>query len=543
MIHYQLSVLYPTSQFLEISISFQVSAPGKISLKLPIWRAGRYQEANYAKFIRDFAVKDFSGEEVPFMKVSKAIWQFEASKGGEYSVKYQFFAGQMDAGSSWIDDEQVYLNLVNCCMEVSGVAPTECQVQTRFPYPVKATTLDSINSNQFSASSFQQLADSTILATKQIMHSKFEVNSVKFHCWFKGDVYFNKYEFLESLQKVAEKLINDFGVFPEEEYHFIFQLLPYTHYHGVEHRRGTVITYGTAESLKNPKNYHELMGISSHELYHAWNVCRIRPKALLPYDFSVENYTESGWILEGITSYMGDLYLLKSGFWSLSEFLDKLQRTVQRVSEDFGWRHQSILESSFDTWVDGYQKSIPDRRQNIYSNGALIALALDIHLLNDGLSLSEFMRIAWKRFGSKMRGYQEYSFWREVEKVSRKFDFMDFYSRYISGKESIIEHLKEILPILGIKLEENFQNDYLRNNLGVLLEGQSVKKIHPDSFAYQVLMLGDEIKNVSPKGELEVHRINGNSYSYKIKESSIQFFPEYKFQIEQETPQREKWMQ
>lgn len=132
--------------------------------------------------------------------------------------------------------------------------------------------------------------------------------------------------FLDQFNAFSSKLIHDFGEFPEPEYHFIFQLLPYPHYHGVEHRRGTVITFGPAVNLADPAQMEELLGVSCHELYHAWNVCRIRPKELLPYDFSKEAYTKAGLLLEGVTTYMGDLYLLKSGVYDLPPISNILKK-------------------------------------------------------------------------------------------------------------------------------------------------------------------------------------------------------------------------
>ncbi|MCS5491991.1 M61 family peptidase [Algoriphagus limi] len=542
MFQYQISCKNPASQYLQIQIKIPVSYPGKVKLQLPIWRAGRYFPSNYAQFVRNFSVR-FENESVPFFKKNKSLWVIEVEKSGIYKVHYEFFAGTMDAGSAWVDDQQVYLNLVNCCMEISGTRIYPYEFQFKLPYPIRVCTLPERMDRTYSVRNFQEVADSTILACKEITHWKFSVEEYTFHCWIHGAIHFEKQEFLDALKKIAISQIKDFGVFPENEYHFIFQLLSYQHYHGVEHRRGTVITYGPAEKLQQKKHFIELLGVSSHELYHAWNVCRIRPKDLLPYDFSSENYTTAGWILEGITSYMGDLYLLKSGVISTQDYAKKIQSTIQRVSEDFGWRNSSILESSFDTWVDGYHASAPDRKQNIYANGALIALGIDLMLLANGSSLAAVMQKAWIRFGKNNRGYQEHTFWNLVaQELPTISEERDFYTTYIAGKNSIIPYLIEKLPSLGLNLEEKFEDDFLRNTLGVIVKDSEIKKIHPDSFAYQVLILGDKVKSVNKDGSLEIHRLNGENHHFKIKKSEKRFFPTYHIHASKATALREVWL-
>src|SRR5690606_17206974 len=205
-----------------------------------------------------------------------------------------------------------------------------------------------------------------------------------------------------SFIKFTEKQIAAFGDFPTNNYHFLFQLLNYKHYHGVEHQFSTVITWGPAQELGTTAAMDQLIGISSHELYHFWNVCRIRPKELLPYDFAKEAYIDSGVVAEGVTTYMGDLFLFKSGYLSLDAYLFKF--------EQFGWKNMSIADSSFDLWLDGYKPGIPNRKVNIYNRGALISLCLDLILLDYGSSLSQIMKMMWNIFGKKNKGYSLHDF-------------------------------------------------------------------------------------------------------------------------------------
>ncbi|WP_297338344.1 M61 family peptidase [Algoriphagus sp.] len=537
MIHYTFSCLSPTSQFVQIEINIDIRIPNSIKLQLPAWRAGRYQIANYAQNIRSFSVFDSDNQAVFWEKSTKDSWVFKVAEPGIYRIRYEFYAAKMDAGSSWVDDQQVYLNLVNCCFEVKGTTRMDYLFQFNFPkFPQVACTLPLSSTGEYLAEDFQQVADSTFLAAQKLTHWKIRLGDIPIHCWIHGEVVFDLDEFLTSIQALMEVQVQDFGSFPEKEYHFIYQLLPYPHFHGVEHRRGTVITFGPAQNLAEQKAMKDLLAVSSHEFYHAWNVCSIRPKELLPYNFSKESYTKSGWILEGITSYLGDWYMLQAGLYSTQEFVEEMEKTINRVSRDLGWKNESILASSFDLWLDGYQAGIPNKKQNIYANGALIAWALDIHLRRFESSLPEVMKQAFERFGRKNKSYQEGSFWLLVSRAALSWDSVDFYQKFIAGKESIVEELKKILPLMGFVLEERPNEDMLTRSLGIILQKNTIERIHPTSPAYTQLMIGDEIKSVEQKSgiTLSISRINGQTLDFSFEDRGDNFYPNYKISVSEQ---------
>jgi predicted metalloprotease with PDZ domain len=452
----------------------------------------------------------------------------------------------MDAGGVWIDEDQVYINFINCCFEIKGFENESVEVGFNFPdFSHIISTLPKNPQGDLVANDFQMLVDSTLLATNEITHWTYDCGGSIFNIWIKGEVHFDQASFLENFKKFTESQIRAFGEFPEPEYHFIFQLLPYRHYHGVEHQKGTVITFGPAKSLSDPAQMEDLLGVSSHELYHAWNVCRIRPKELLPYDFSKETYSQAGWMLEGITTYMGDLYLLKSGVYSLEVFLKQIETTLQKEIQNDGWKNQSILESSFDLWLDGYQAGIPDRKVNIYSHGSIICFCLDIMLLEIGSSFPTVMKAAWKKFGKPRIGYTNDSFWDLLlNHTTDKTPFQDFYQRFISGKEDILPFLREKINLLGITFTLTGNSDLLARKLGILISESKITKIHQKSPVYLDLMIGDEIKfqELENKIHVVIARINGSYHEFEY-DSFKEFFPIPKLEIGEETELRKNWMQ
>lgn len=546
MIHYRISCLNPASQFVQFELRITAQTNGEIHLQFPSWRAGRYQMANYAQNIRNFRIKNSSDQGVDFHKKTKDCWVFKPEKSEEYFISYEYFAAKMDAGSAWVDEEQVYLNLVNCCFEIKEMADEPCELEIDLPdYPNLISTLPESGTGFFRAKDFQQLADSTILAAKKISRWEFSVEGTLFHIWIHGEIHFEKDPFIENFRKFTQTQVRDFGEFPESEYHFIFQLLAYPHFHGVEHRRGTVITFGPAENLKDSVQMNELLGVSSHELYHAWNVCRIRPKELLPYDFSEETYTKAGWILEGITTYMGDLYLLKSGVFDLPAYLKEVEDILNRESLNEGWRNYSILESSTDLWLDGYQAGIPDRKVNIYSHGAVICFCLDIMLQAEGFGLPQVMKMAWEKYGKPFQGYDEKGIWNLIlDCANHKEEFKSFYERFISGNEDLLNYFGSLVPSLGFELCVHPNPEPLTSKLGILLQKEVITKIHSDSPAYTSLMIGDRIKTEysTENIKIEASRINGKKHTFDFPIDEKKFFPTYSIEIGESTTSREKWM-
>lgn len=533
------------SQFVEIQLEFGSEKEQKIDLQLPAWRAGRYQLANYSQYIRSFHILNQEGLQIPFAKSTKDCWTFSTEKNQNYRVVYEFFCARMDAGGAWIDDQHVYINLINCCFEIKGKENLPFQLHFNFPqFDSLLCTLPKNKEGLYIAENFQELADSTLVASNSIVNWEYSIENTIFQIWIQGSIHFEKENFIGQFKKFTETQIRDFGEFPEAEYHFIFQLLPYKHYHGVEHQKGTVITFGPAESLADSSQMEELIGVSSHELYHAWNVCRIRPTELLPYDFSKENYSKAGWMLEGITTYMGDLYLLKSGVYSLETFLEQIESTLKREIANEGWKNQSILESSFDLWLDGYQMGIPDRKVNIYTHGCIITFCLDILLLEQGGSFPKVMKSAWEKFGKPKVGYTDMGFWKLIlDQAEDPSIFQDFYHRFISGKEDLLPFFAEKINLIGLALNLNPNQDPLAQHLGILTSENKIVKIHQYSPAFHDLMIGDEIKFQLKEKLIHVaaSRINGAffEFTYEIDKS---FFPDPKLKIGEETELRVQWM-
>lgn len=482
------------SQYINIRLHLTCQKDEKISLQLPAWRPGRYELANYAQKIKKLEVHKNS-QRVAVHKATKDLWTFNANEAGMYEIIYDFYANQMDAGGSWSDDEQLYLNFINFIFDIKGRENENIKVKIDLPEEYKvATALSQISPFIFVAENFQHLVDSPLIASPTLSHYYYHIGAVTFHIWCQGEIYFDIDQLVKDFQSFSQKQMEAFGEFPSDNYHFLFQLLPYRHYHGVEHQLSTVITIGPSDKLNQKEFYDDLVGVSCHELYHFWNVCRIRPKELLPYDFSREAYIETGVVAEGVTTYMGDLFLLKSGYYSLEEYLKVLEKLLNREYENFGWVNQSIVDSSLDLWLDGYKPGIPDKKVSIYNRGALISLCLDLILLDKGSSLHEVMKHMWITFGRNHSGYTLEEYKSIIADCAGDYELINMYFlNYITGTADIWPLLEKQLNSIGILGNIVPRKSFIEGKLGLIVNENKITKIHPKSPAINLLMIGDEI--------------------------------------------------
>lgn len=529
---YTISTPLPTSQILDIQLEFTCQKEEKIHLQLPAWRPGRYEIANYAQFIRKLEVSGPDGK-VLAEKETKDAWSFFAAKNGNYKISYSFHAAQLDAGGSWLDPEQVYINFINFCFSISGRTNEKIIVKLELPQSYKiACALPLEDANTLLASNYQELVDSPVLAAQYLHHKIYQVKSTNFHVWVHGEIYFDWDTVLKEFSQFTEKQIEDMRDFPAKDYHFIIHLLPFPHYHGVEHQFSTVITLGPDRLFAKQEGLDRLMGISSHELYHFWNVCRIRPKSIQPYDFSKEAYLKEGLIAEGVTTYMGDFYLLKSGYYSTERYFEVLEKLMERSFESLGWQNQSIVDSSWDLWLDGYKAGIPDKKVSIYTHGALLVLAMDIMLMRNGKRMHQVMRKMWECYGKTGIGYELKDFEQAVlDFAENREEMKRFFEEYVHDTGNLFDLLQDLLPHIGLSVQKIASKAPLQSDFGIVTDPNGhLQKIHPKSPAFKKLMIKDKILTYKPTGEgleLKVKRW-GENLNINLPADSEIFYGRYK---------------
>jgi predicted metalloprotease with PDZ domain len=246
--------------------------------------------------------------------------------------------------------------------------------------------------------------------------------------------------------------------------------------------------------------YSDLLGVCSHELYHTWNVKSIRPIEMFPYNFTKENYSNLGYLCEGVTTYMGDLFLLKSGVFSIEEYLKELTTQIQKHVDNGGRFNYSVAQSSFDTWLDGYVPGTPQRKVSIYTEGCLISFMLDIMIIvnSEGEhSLDNVMTELYTDYYMKGKGVSEQDYKMTLEKYTQT-SLDTFYIDYIHGRRDSKTLLTDSLNLIGLDLQFKPTGKSSQDMLGIKTIPQNnnlvIKSIQPNSSAaISGLMLEDEI--------------------------------------------------
>jgi predicted metalloprotease with PDZ domain len=460
--HYRLSTDPVLPHYIAIEARLTDIKTPEVELQLPAWRPGRYELQQFAKNIQRFTIVDGAGQPLPFRKITKDRWLVQTNGATELTAYYNYYSllptpHQLNAGSSFISDTLLYVNPVNLCLYAEGRIGESCTLSLEIPNSwTIACGLKQSDAKTLVAADFYELVDCPLIAAPVIQHIPFEVKGVQFHIWIQGgrrsdgNPTFDGQRIIQDFSRFAEKQIELYGEFPEQDYHFLTLILPVPYYHGVEHRNSTVLVLGPNDEGEGL--HQDLLGVSSHELFHAWNIIRIRPTELLPYDFTQENYFPTCFVAEGVTTYYGDLMLRQSGVFTDEAYLKELQVLFKRHFENNGRAFQSLVESSWDLWLDGYDKGVPDRKVSVYHKGAIAALILDLHirkLTNHSRSLDDVMHIMWERFGKPFVGYTLNDYRSVTEDVAgESLDW--YYDLCIFGNRPLETKLNEYLIWVGL---------------------------------------------------------------------------------------------
>jgi predicted metalloprotease with PDZ domain len=538
----QLKVFYqnPLTKLLFFEFTINQITTSNIAIQLPTWRPGRYELQNFAKNIHSFEVVDRKGDAVAFHKTHKDRWQINTQNLDRVIVRYSYYANQLDAGGSYLSEDFCYINWINCAMYVEGRENETYQIDLRLPknYKIACGLKQQIGKTTLKllAENFYKLAAAPMIASPTIAEYTYQIDNLTttFHIWVQGKWKPDETQLLADFQQFTAEQVDIFAnhdnlqtAFPETDYHFLLLIPPYTYHHGVEHYNSTMLVLGLPlDKDFQTLRYHDFLSLCCHELFHFWNICRIRPLEMLPYDYTKENYFETGFIAEGITTYYGEYLLARSKVWQEETFIDEINTWLQRHFENFGRFNYSLVESSYDLWLDGYVAGIPNRKVSIYNEGALAALILDLEirrLTDNTKSLDDVLKILWTDFALKNKGYTLQDYRNIVYKVTQ-FPMSDYFQECILGRGYVEKWLQQSLSTIGYEIIAQPTNNLAERYFGFRLSANNsrwiVSKIAPNSPAETALCLGDEllsIDNQAIDSEKAIQNLFNDKYTVVIQ--------------------------
>jgi predicted metalloprotease with PDZ domain len=490
-------------------MTFEANTAQNVKVRLPMWRPGRYELGDFAKNVLSVSAMGSADGSLTVKKLDKSCWTFFSKSKQLVEVSYRYYAYKMDAGNSWLHDDQLYVNPVNCLMYLPDRMTEPVELVLELPDNYEVATGLKKEGHRLLAGDFYELADGPFIASPSLTHLTYEIDGITFHIWHHGLTDVKQDQILDDFRKFTTTQLRLFGDLPITNYHFLLQFLPYPAYHGVEHANSTVITLGPGTGEHTEGFYEKLLGISSHELFHAWNITRIRPTELQPYDFSKENYFETGYVAEGFTTYYGDLMLVRSGVYREEWYLNELNKLLSRHFQNFGRFNQSVAESSFDLWLDGYQAGVPNRKVSIYVKGAIIALMLDftIRISSKGThSMDDVMRALWEDLYKSGKPYEK----NDIQNIAEKLatcPLQGFFDKFVNGNEPVENELRTLAAAFGLPIQRKLPDAFHERELGFKLKADIdklvVSHVHPKSQAYEILSVDDEIMAVNSETSLD----------------------------------------
>ena len=505
MIDYTISYTNPHRHFVDFQLSTTTNGANKMQFQLAAWRPGRYELANFAQNIQKWGAFDENNNPLSFKKITKDLWEVETESAKEITLVYNFYANQLDAGSCYLDEHQLYLNPVHCMFYIVDRMEEEYQLNMQIPKNYEIASSMKKDGNVLSVKGYDLLSESPIICSDTLQHGTYQVDGITFHLWFQGQCKLDWKKLKKDFTAFTKSQIEHFGGFPVKEYHYFFQITPYKSYHGVEHTKNTVLLLGPGDEIMD-KRYEDLLGVCSHELYHTWNIKAIRPEEMYPYNYTQENYFRTGFVAEGVTTYMGDLMLYNSGVFNWEEFVKTQNQNLERHLTNYGRYNLSVADSGFDNWLDGYKLGSPDRKTSIYADGALCMLMLDLEIIkhtNGKNSLHSVMKELYEDFALKKKGYSEDDFRNICEKFGG-LKVAEIFENHIYGTEDYIPTLKNAFEVVGIELKQKKNTNLGAQYFGFIAVKENeklvIKKVAPNSITDKNgIAPDDEITEVNGK--------------------------------------------
>lgn len=439
-IAYTVSMSKPSTHLLEVEMRLRWDPmPQKAELKMAVWTPGSYLVREYARHVQDFDVKDASGRALAWRKISKNTWQVDAGGAKEIVATYRVYSNELTVRTNELNDEHGFWNNAALLMFPAGQisAPSTVHVAPSGNWRV-ATGLPPVagQPNTFRAPNYDVLFDSPF-EVSDYKEITFDVEGKQHRFVMSGDGNYDLKVLAKETAKIVEEAYKIFGELPYDDYTFIVNLRGGG---GLEHLNSTALQWNRW-GFKPKARLTGFLGLVAHEYFHCFNVKRIRPDALGPFDYENENYTKLLWVAEGGTEYYSGLLLRRAGIISDREFLGGKAGAISQLQATPGRFQTSLEEASQDAWIKYYRQDENSVNNQIsyYDKGEIVNMMLDIRIRTaskGARSLDDVMRYLYNEFYKKGRNYTPEDF-QKISETMAGTSLDDFFSKYVRGRADI----------------------------------------------------------------------------------------------------------
>ncbi|MGV3612341.1 MAG: M61 family metallopeptidase [Fluviicola sp.] len=457
-IQYSLRMTKPQNHYFEVEMEISEFKAGDLTVKMPVWAPGSYLVREFSKNVNLVRAFDEKGKALKVGKTSKNAWKVTTGEAKKVLVQYEVYAFELSVRTSFLDLTHGFVSSsgVFCYLDGHKDKGGTVTVYPHADFKVITTPLEKTSeqtsgekSQTFQFPNYDVLVDSPFeIGNQQVFD--FTVADTKHKVAIFGSGNFDIDELKVDMARIVKAENEVFsGKNPNKNYTFIIHNVV-NGQGGLEHANSCVLsvnrwTYGSG--------YKDFLSLVAHEYFHLWNVKRIRPIQLGPFNYDEENYTSLLWVMEGFTSYYDELLLVRAGYYTKDEYIRKLQGTLNYVEGSVGSRVQPVAHSSYDAWIKGYRpnENSANTTMTYYSRGAILGAYLDaviIDKFNGTKCLDHFMQYLYEEFYiKKNRGFTEIEFQDALEKfLGQDMDY--FFDKFVNGTE--IPNYKEVFGKIGM---------------------------------------------------------------------------------------------
>ncbi|MDQ2746171.1 MAG: PDZ domain-containing protein [Acidobacteriota bacterium] len=453
-IDYTVRLAKPESKQFHVTTDIKNINQARLDLSLPVWTPGWYVVENYGKNLLRFRITDGDGKVLPHTMSRKQTWNVDTKGIKEIKVEYDYYADTLALNQAKIANDFAFFTGIELFLQAEGHRSEPSRVHFDIPKDWKLisalrATADPLT---FAADNYDVLVDAPV-EMGNFDVTKFDVDGKPHYFVASPAGTFNADKtksFTQMLAKVAHTEGQIFGELPYEKYvHFYFFAPPESNASGALEHLNSFVAFAPSGEAAKPE---QLIGTAAHEFFHLWNVKRIRPLEMFPYDYARENETPLLWVSEGFTNYYGNMTTYRAGLISKEDFLKRKGDTISSIENDEARNYISPAEASVSTWL-GYDSPV-SFGISYYTQGENLAALLDLSIRHDtdgAKSLDDVFRALYNDFYKKGKGFSTDDMIKIVNDLTKK-DYHDFYRRYAFGTE--VPNYAEIYGYAGYKIEK-----------------------------------------------------------------------------------------
>jgi predicted metalloprotease with PDZ domain len=449
-VDYTVSMSKPATHLLEVEMKMTWDAmPDQPEIKMAVWTPGSYLIREYARHVQNFVALDGAGNSLDWRKTNKNTWQVDAKGAKEIRVGYDVYANDLTVRTNELNYEHAFFTPAALMMYPKGQlgAASTVKIKPHGNWKV-ATGLKSTGDNTFVSPNYDILFDSPF-EVSNFKEKKFMVRGIPHRYVVTGEGNYDLDKIAEDTTKIIEQSYAIFGELPYDDYTFILNLRGGG---GLEHLNSTALQWNRFGF--GPQFYNRFLGLVAHEYFHLFNVKRMRPDPLGPFDYENENYTKLLWVAEGGTSYYEWVMMRRAGIFDAAAVLGNYARIAESLQKQPGRFQTSLEEASFDAWIKSYRpdENSVNRQISYYSKGELVNFLLDIQIQaasNGEKNMDDVMRHIYAENFEKGKTFTPADFQKACELMAGR-SLEDFFSKYVSGRDEIA--YDELLMPMGLKM-------------------------------------------------------------------------------------------